>query len=750
MNKSEFSGQAIYQVAIASPLRRLFDYLPPAQHTSELAPGTRVTVPFGTRSVTGLVVGKQAETSQPASKLKAITEVLDTAPLLPATLLDLLMWAANYYHSPPGEALNAALPAVLRGGGTLPGQKYWRLTTRGHGLPEGALRRAPRQAALLAMLQQGEISHQSLLDQGFKSTHLRVLADKALIEHYWRVHDDGDNAANSASTRTLAHGSSLLRETPLTLSMDQQRALDAISLNRYQCLLLDGETGSGKTEVYLHAIEKVLSQGRQALVLVPEIGLTPQTLARFASRFNRDIAVLHSGLTDKQRLQNWSTARGGAAAIVIGTRSAVFTPLPNPGIIIVDEEHDLSFKQQEGAFRYSARDVAIMRARRENIPVLLGSATPSLESLYNCEQGRFARLQLTGRHGGARQPGWELVDIRKLRLNTGFSGAAIEAMTSALTSGHQVLVFLNRRGYAPTLLCHDCGWSAVCERCDARLTYHQQGACLRCHHCDYRQGIPVNCEVCHGKQLLHLGQGTQRGESTLEALFPDIPVIRIDRDSTRTKFAMQDYMAEINTGKPCILVGTQMLAKGHHFPHITLVVVLDADTGLFSPDFRAPERLGQLLTQVAGRAGRGDRPGHVLIQSHHCDHPLLNLLARGQYSEFARHQMTQRQLSGMPPTTHMALIRTEATTARDAEQLLGDTRQSCQQIITASPAMRYLGPFPSPLERRNERYRFQLLIVALERPALHALLSHVSHWLEAEKRTRKVRWSIDVDPQDMS
>ena len=749
MNKFEFSGQAIYQVAVVSPLRRLFDYLPPARHTGELSPGTRVTVPFGTRTVTGLVVRVQSESSQPASKLKPITAVLDDGPLLSAPLTDLLMWAANYYHSPPGEALGAALPTVLRGGGTLPGEKFWRLSTLGHGLPEGALQRAPRQAALLAILQQGEISHQDLLDLGFKNVHLKALADKALIEHYRRVHDDGAMGAGPAPCR-VTEGEALLKETPLTLSPDQLRALDAISLDRYQCLLLGGETGSGKTEVYLQAIEKVLSQSRQALVLVPEIGLTPQTLARFARRFCRDIAVLHSGLTDQQRLRNWSAARSGSADIVIGTRSAVFTPLPKPGIIIVDEEHDLSFKQQEGGFRYSARDVAIMRARREGIPVLLGSATPSLESLYNCEQGRFRHLKLIGRHGGARQPDWTLVDIRKLRLNTGFSGAAIEAMTSALTAGHQVLVFLNRRGYAPTLLCHDCGWSAECERCDARLTYHQQSTCLRCHHCGYRRSIPVSCEVCGSKQLLQLGQGTQRGESTLAALFPDTPVIRIDRDSTRTKFAMQDYMTEINTGKPCILVGTQMLAKGHHFPHITLVVVLDADNGLFSPDFRATERFGQLLTQVAGRAGRGDHPGHVLIQSHHCDHPLLNLLARGQYSQFAKHLMTQRQLSGMPPTAHLALIRAEAATARDAEHLLGDTRQFCQQAIAASAAIRYLGPFPAPLERRNRRYRYHLSIVSGERPALHYLLDQVSRWLEAEKRAHKVRWSIDVDPGDMS
>lgn len=744
MNKSEANGQAVYQVAIASPLRRLFDYLPPTNSSAELAPGTRVTVPFGSRTVTALVVQKQSGTNLPASKLKAIDAVLDEQPLLPPHLLDLLNWAANYYQAPPGEALAAALPTVLRNGGSMPGEKYWRLTTRGLGLPEGALPRAPKQAALLAILQQGEASHLHLLEQGIKGAHLKALADKGLVESYQRPLNSGHPATNGES------GKPLLKEQALTLSADQRQALAAISPECYQCLLLDGETGSGKTEVYLQAIEKVLARGRQALVLVPEISLTPQTLARFSSRFNCAIAVLHSGLNDNQRLQAWSAARNGSAAIVIGTRSAVFTPLQNPGIIIVDEEHDTSFKQQEGGFRYSARDVAIMRARREDIPVLLGSATPALESLYNCEQRRFQHIKLSGRHGGASQPAWELVDIRKLQLNTGFSATAIDAMTEALSAGHQVLVFLNRRGFASTLLCHDCGWSAECKRCDARLTYHQQTSCLCCHHCDYRQGVPSVCETCGGKQLLYLGQGTQRGESTLEALFPDTPIIRIDRDSTRRKHAMKDYMAEVNTGKPCILVGTQMLAKGHHFPGITLVVVLDADSGLFSPDFRATERLGQLLTQVAGRAGRGDHRGRVLIQSHHSDHPLLNLLARQQYSDFAKHLMAERQLNAMPPHAYMALIRAEASQARNAEQLLGDTREFCQQIIAASPALRYLGPFPAPLERRNQRYRYQLVIVARERRPLHHLLSQTSRWLEASKEARKVRWSIDVDPQDMS
>lgn len=738
VNKSAYPSSLVYQVAIASPLRRLFDYLPPEDERVDVLPGMRVKVPFGHRKAIGIVVAKKSDSTLPIDKLKAIDCVLDSEPVFSKHLLSLLLWAANYYHAPLGEALVTALPTSLRQGKALPVERWWRLSRHGKGLPVDALKRAPRQAQIVKLLQQGEHSHSEVLNAGISATSLRVLSEKGLIESYQQT-----AKARPANTTYL------LREEPLTLLPSQAEAVDALDLNSYHTYLLEGETGSGKTEVYLQAITQVLNENRQALVLIPEISLTPQTLRRFKRRFNCTIAVVHSGLSDRERLSAWSTAADGSASIVIGTRSAVFTPLIRPGIIIVDEEHDGSFKQQDG-FRYSARDVAVMRAKREQIPIILGTATPSLESLYNCQQGRYQHLLLTGRPGGARQPEWQLVDIRKLNLNTGFAQATIVSIEQELAKGHQVLVFLNRRGFAPTMMCHDCGWIANCKHCDARLTFHQSNPHLRCHHCDFRQAVPSTCPQCHSEHLQYLGQGTERSEATLEALFPDTPVLRVDRDTTRRKHAMSKVITEIDSGKPCLLVGTQILAKGHHFPNVTLVVVLDADSGLFSPDFRATERLGQLVTQVAGRAGRGTIPGRVMIQSHHSEHPLLALLAENQYPKFAKQLLAERRLSDMPPYTNMVLMRAEAISGHEADALLEQAKKYCQGIIASRPSLRYLGPYSAPLERRNKRFRYQLMIIAEERKLLHHIVGQLSLWLEKNKAARKVKWSLDVDPQEMS
>ncbi len=741
MNNSPHPANLIYQVAIPSPLRRLFDYLPLVSDAAEqqvAEPGMRVQVSFGKRKVIGVIIAVNSDSNLPLDKLKAVSAVLDTEPVFSTSLLALLRWAASYYHAPLGEVLAAALPTALRQGKALPTEQWWRLTQHGKGLPEGALKRAPRQAELINLLQQGEHSHKQLLADGIGTTNLRTLAKKNLIKSY----QQNLHAEPFATDK-------LLNEQPLALSSDQEIALNTLDLQSYHSYLLEGETGSGKTEVYLQAIARVLSEGRQALVLIPEISLTPQTLQRFQSRFNCAIAVIHSGLSDGERLNAWCAAANGSAGIIIGTRSAVFTPLLRPGIIIIDEEHDASFKQQDG-FRYSARDVAVMRAMRERIPIMLGTATPSLESLYNSRQGRYQHLQLRGRPGPARQPTWQLVDIRKLQLTTGFSKPVIAAMEQALTEGNQVLVFLNRRGYAPTLMCHDCAWVADCKHCDARLTFHQHNAQLRCHHCGHREGAPSSCPHCRSDQLQYLGQGTERAEATLEALFPGVQVLRVDRDTTRRKDAMSNVVTKIQTGKPCILIGTQMLAKGHHFPGVTLVVVLDADSGLFSPDFRATERLGQLVTQVAGRAGRGDTPGRVMMQSHYSEHPLLTLLAQNKYPEFAERLCAERQFTNMPPYANLAVVRAEAISAFDANLLLEEVRKYCEAAIASNPSHRYLGPYPAALERRNKRYRYQLQIIAEQRQSLHNLLSQLSTWLETHPSARKVRWSLDVDPQDMT
>ncbi|WP_461519759.1 primosomal protein N' [Porticoccus sp.] len=734
------TDSAILRVAVPSPLRRLFDYLWPADLGPLPAPGCRVLVPFGRRKVVGMVVEVTDHSDFHLSKLKPVTQLLDSQPLLPEPMLQLCKWAAGYYQHPIGDALGTALPALLRKGEAVPEQRhtYWQLTPHGKGLPASALARAPRQQQVLQHLQRYRTASRAAFQPlGITLTVLRQLEQKGLIE--------------AVSTPLLQSSDpvELLSETPLPLYPQQQQALDAIELHNFHCYLLDGETGSGKTEVYLQAIEKVVRYGRQALVLIPEISLTPQTLSRFQARFNCSVVVLHSGLTDRERALGWNAARTGQAAIIIGTRSAIFTPLHKPGLLIVDEEHDNSFKQQDG-FRYSARDLAVIRASREEIPLILGSATPSLESLHNCQQQRYTRLILSQRPGSAQQPHWQTVDIRQHRLSAGYSRELIEAIQQQLNEGNQVLVFLNRRGFAPTLSCHQCGWIANCYRCEARLTVHRHINRLLCHHCEYQQAVPNSCPECHSAQLQCIGQGTERSEETLEALFPQYPVIRVDRDTTRRKQAMQAMVDRVNGGEPCILIGTQMLAKGHHFPNVTLVAILDADGGLFSADFRAPEKMGQLITQVAGRAGRGDKPGTVILQSHHCDHPLIASLVQQDYRSFSDMLLAERHLAQLPPFRHMALLRAEAADGQAAAEFLQYARQCAEQLLPASPDTGYLGPLPAAMEKRNGRFRHQLSITCRERPRLQQLMSPLSVMLEQSPLGAKVRWSVDIDPQDMT
>ena len=730
-----------YQIAVPSPLRRTFDYLPPADCTEPLLPGVRVMVSFGRRQLVGLVVGQSSESELPDSKLKPIEAVLDSEPLIPEPLWQQYLWAANYYQHPVGDALFSMLPVALRKGEALPKrlEQRWRLTTHGLGLPEGALKRAPRQQQLLILLQgQGSVNRMELDRAGIPRDALRTLEKKGLVESF--------ELSPEPPTQPEEN---LLSEQPLSLYAGQQQVMEQLELHGYQSYLLQGETGSGKTEIYLQAIEKVLRYGRQALVLVPEISLTPQTVERFQRRFNRPLAVLHSGLTDRERAVAWDMARTGEAPIVIGTRSAIFTPLLNPGIIIVDEEHDASFKQHEG-FRYHARDLAVVRAHREQIPVVLGSATPALESLQNCTAGRYQKLLLKGRPGAARPPSWQVLDIRKQQLSAGFSLPLTEAIGSELKAGNQVLVFLNRRGFSPTLMCHDCGWVAECHRCDVRMTVHQRDRKLLCHHCDHIKPLPKECPQCYSRELQFLGQGTERGEQELEQLFPSFPVIRVDRDTTRRKNAIESLVQTINGGEPSILVGTQILAKGHHFPNVTLVAILDADGGLFSADFRAAERMGQLITQVAGRAGRGDKPGRVILQTHHSDHPLIQTLSQHGYPPFAEALLRERELAQMPPFRHLALLRAESNRPAEAQQFLVDARQMAEQLLPGSDECSYLGPFPAPLERLSGRFRFQLTLTLEQRPLLQQLLSRLLDHMAGLPSAKRVRWAVDVDPQDMS
>jgi primosomal protein N' (replication factor Y) len=729
----------ILRIAIPSPLRRLFDYLPPAGETSRLQPGQRLVVPFGRSRSIGILVEITDHSDVPTERLKPALELLDKEPLLSPPMLSLLEWVSSYYHHPPGDVYHAALPISLRKGksAALCNRYQWRLTAEGKQTAPETLARAPRQVQLLKLLADspdGLGSDQlNQLSRGW-TTPMQRLREKALVEKIERP-----------CLPTVAADQA--RALP-PLNSDQSKALQAITAaaGRFQPFLLDGVTGSGKTEVYLNATERVVAGGAQVLILVPEIGLTPQLVGRFRRRFSVPVAVHHSGLSEGERLCAWTAARSGAAPVVIGTRSAVFTPLRHPGLIIIDEEHDASFKQQEG-FRYSARDLAVRRAQLHNIPVILGSATPSLESLANARAGRYQRLLLPERAGSASHPTIRILDVRNQSMREGLSTAMLGAITTHLANGGQVLLFLNRRGYAPTLLCHGCGWVCHCPRCDAHMTLYAGDRRLRCHHCGHEKPLPRQCPECGSEELCPVGQGTQRIEEALQEHFPDHKPLRIDRDTTRRKGAMETIVNEIRSGTHRILIGTQMLAKGHHFPDVTLVGILDADQGLFSTDFRASERMAQLILQVAGRAGRADKPGEVLIQTHVPDHPLLQLLVEQDYGHFAEAALEERRQALLPPYSHLALLRAEAVDPDAPVLFLEAARQQAEQSGTAGVML--FGPVPAPMERRAGRTRAQLLLQAGKRSALHQLLNDWAPLLESLKEGRKVRWSLDVDPIEM-
>ncbi|MHA7841123.1 MAG: primosomal protein N' [Gammaproteobacteria bacterium] len=534
----------------------------------------------------------------------------------------------------------------------------------------------------------------------------------------------------------------------LTLNEAQQDAVNTVekNLSTFHCFLLDGVTGSGKTEVYLHNIAKVLAQGRQALILVPEIGLTPQTVARFAQRFPVPIAVFHSKLTPRERLDAWIAARDGTTPIVIGTRSAAFTPLKQCGIIIVDESHDPSFKQQEG-FRYSAKDLLIMRAKLENIPIVLGSATPSFESLHNVQEKRFTRLLLPARAGKSTPPAFDIVDIRNQQLHEGLSDTLLQKMHDTLARREQVLLFLNRRGYAPCFMCHHCGWIAHCDRCNSHMTYHTHRKRLHCHHCDKQQRLPADCPDCQQSTLFPVGLGTQRIEQILQDRFPQYITLRLDKDTTEKKGAFEEQLAHIHNEQCHIIIGTQMLAKGHHFPKVTLVAIVDGDSGFFATDFRATEHMAQLLLQVSGRSGRSDHPGTVVIQTRQPHNLLLQQLIHKGYNDFAKTILQERALAHLPPYGYLALFRAESVQENYPQQFLKDTQQILRQHPSHGVNLR--GPIPAPMEKRAGKFRAQLLLQAQHRAPLQQLLRASLPAIEQLKSAKKVRWSLDVDPMEM-
>jgi primosomal protein N' (replication factor Y) len=730
----------ILRVAVNAPLSQLFDYRPPPDASPDaLRPGCRVSVPFGRRRECAMIVELGDSSELPATKLKFAHAALDDEPLLNDADLWLVRFVSDYYQHPIGEAVAAALPALLRQGKPLyPVVEHISLTNEGANAAAGELTtKAPRQAAFLHRLRErGGLTGAALDDAmpGWKRLRKNLLA-----KGWIRIAEMQDTAGDIACrTATPQHGPAL--------NADQSAALQAISNGAgFTVSLLDGVTGSGKTEVYLRLIDDAIRQGRQVLVLVPEIGLTPQFVARLELRLGIAPLLMHSGLGDNVRLAAWRAARDGSAPLILGTRSAVFVPLRNPGLIIVDEEHDSSFKQQEG-LRYSARDLAVARGKKLDMPVVLGSATPSLESLQRCSEGHYRRVVLPVRAGKAVPPLLRLVDLAAHPVTDGLSAPILAAMKRNLADGGQVLVFLNRRGFAPTLICQGCGAIAECGRCDARMTVHAGSNRLQCHHCGAVRALDPKCGECGGA-VVPLGQGTERLEETLNAHFGDCRIVRIDSDSTRMKGSMDKALALATAGESQILVGTQMLSKGHHFPNLTLVVVINADQGLFSTDFRGTERLAQSLIQVAGRAGREQRQGEVIIQTAFAAHPFWAELLRGGYERVARAALEERELCAWPPFSRLALLRAAAAAKVDAHRFLDSARRIA--VALHADEVRILGPVSAPMERRAGRYRAQLLFQSRDRQLLHQVLHSVRSKLERDPLSRRIRWSIDVDPIEL-
>lgn len=721
-----------FKVCIPHTSHDGFDYL-----CDDLKPviGGRVWVPFRNQTRLGIVVAVEANnTCQP--KLKSIVSIIDEKPLLSAEILTLCQWMSRYYYAPLSEVIPLALPKLYRQGDPCQLKKlvYYQLTMPPDLAFEQIKKTAARQRMLIDFLANESIpvSKKKLAQVGFNASLLNALLTAGIV-----------NASEQIDKPIY---SSTELEKPLSLNNEQRVAVDTICeyVSSYHAFLLYGVTGSGKTEVYLQIIAKVLTCNRQVLVLVPEIGLTPQLLNRFTARFSEPIAVIHSHLNDTQRQQAWQLAFDNEVKLVIGTRSAIFTPMPALGLIIIDEEHDSSFKQMDGV-RYHARDTALMRAFAKQIPIVLGSATPSLESLHNCTLKKYHLLRLHQKATNSVPLHYAVIDIRNQRLQQGIASQTLHTIREHLNQNNQVLVFINRRGFAPVLLCHQCGWMANCHACDSHLTLHRPTHCLQCHHCGHRQNLPNNCPNCQATELLPVGVGTQRVYNFLSQQFSDKICVRIDRDEVQKKQVLEQRLEQINQGHATLIVGTQMLAKGHHFPRLTLVVVLEADNGFYNQDFRALESLGQLLTQVAGRAGRAQFPGQVLIQTHVPQHPMFNTLIQQGFDCFTKNLLQLRQQAALPPYHFLAVLRVQGPDESELLQFLRAVKQKLDSTLVM-----ILGPAPAPLARKANLYRMQLLIKAASRPKLHIVLTQLHNWLTMNKLNRNVRWGIDVDPMDLS
>ena len=731
-------SEDLVEVLVPIPLMEKFSYLPPKNNTSSLKQGSRVLIPFGRRTLVGVIWGFVKKDPFDKRKYKYIKDVLDESPLLDANSISLAEWSSRYYHYPLGEIITYFFPPSIRKGkdAKFRESKYLELTSKGSFLQATDLSRAPSQQKLIELLKEKtEISLKSAQAFGISAAVINGLIEKGFIARFSR----------ELSPYKKFENNNLLSSKEL--NPEQSEAVNAINgaQNKNITFLLDGITGSGKTEVYLQAIQEVIRQGRQALILIPEIGLAPQAEERFREYFGDRVMSFHSAKNDREKVDAWLGASRGLVDIIIGTRSSVFLPMKNLGIIVVDEEHDLSFKQMD-KFRYSARDMALYRAKLEKVPVVLASATPSLETLKNAEEDKYKVLKLSKRATGASLPSFQAVDLRGKELFEGLSKELLEATQTELAQGNQVLIFLNRRGYAPSMICKVCGWISNCERCDALMTVHKNPLKLHCHHCEAQKPYPNKCQSCDSNDFLTYGFGTEKIEEFLQNYFPDIKTLRIDSDSTRKKETLNEYFSEIREGKPMILLGTQLLAKGHHFPDVTLVGIIDADSGLFSADFRGSERVAQLMTQVSGRAGRDKKPGRVILQSYCPDHPQIEEIITGSYDKFAKKLLGERKNSKIPPFSFQAKIFAESPKSLISRDFILNLLNQSKIDEKIRMNVRVIGPLPSVMEKKSGVYRWELSIFSKSRSNLHKYLDVMQSRLYDPKLSKQVRWSIDVDP----
>ena len=718
-----------HRIAVNVPLS---DGLLTYSHSEPLPQGTRVLVPFRNKTVVGIVWETDIAPDMDAARILSIQTTFSDEPPLPENWRDLLSFTSRYYHYPTGQAVFAALPQGLK-------------ETRAVEMPQPPLFYALNEAGRAQTPPPARFNKKAALWDALLSGGMTMAALKQVNAQAAKLIEDW---TEKGWIETAEAAKPVLRSSEFQLNADQQKASDEIqtTFGSFQPFLLYGITGSGKTEVYFDAMAKVLAQGRQVLFLLPEINLTPQLLKRVENRFaDVPTAVLHSQMAAGRRTQDYLRAMLGQAKLVIGTRLAVFTPLPDVGLIVVDEEHDGSFKQ-DNELRYHARDLAVWRAKQSGCPVVLGSATPSLESWHKAQSGAYRLLQLTERaHAAARLPQVDILNVGRLKLDNGFSPQALQLLKQNFEAGGMSLVYLNRRGFAPALFCGDCGHTFGCPNCSAKMVLHQRARQLRCHHCDHREPIPFKCPDCGNQDLTAVGHGTQRVEETLRAFLPKAIVVRVDRDSTAHKNDWADLYRRIADNKIDILVGTQMLAKGHDFARLNLVIVLNADGSLYSADFRAPERLFAELMQVSGRAGRADKPGKVLIQTQLPEHPVFAAVKAQDYAVFAENELNERQMFAMPPFGFQTAVRADAPRVADAMEFLNAAKETLAPLLPESVSQ--FGASPMLMVRLAERERAQIFLESTSRQDLHRA---VSLWVQVLQQNRdgKIRWSVDVDVQE--